>query len=145
MRRHVKKLSVLLALILTICQLPAFAAPVSAAGDIIDVRTAAELKAALQMNGDCTILLLDNIDERHGRVYEDSLGYNCYEGPDGNTLDYKMPVWCRVGTGRKTLDLNGCTFRLEYKNMSDLESDLFYIGRGADLTVKDSHGTSYVT
>ena len=145
MRRHVKKLSVLLALILAICQLPAFAAPVSAAGDIIDVRTAAELKAALQMNGDCTIMLLDNIDERHGRVYEDSLGYNCYEGPDGNTLDYKMPVWCRVGTGRKTLDLNGCTFRLEYKNMSDLESDLFYIGRGADLTVKDSHGTSYVT
>ena len=145
MRRHVKKLSVLLALILAICQLPAFAAPVSAAGDIIDVRTAAELKAALQMNGDCTILLLDNIDEKHGRVYEDSLGYNCYEGPDGNTLDYKMPVWCRVGTGRKTLDLNGCTFRLEYKNMSDLESDLFYIGRGADLTVKDSHGTSYVT
>ncbi|MBQ3577769.1 MAG: S-layer homology domain-containing protein [Firmicutes bacterium] len=146
MKKLEKRLSLVLALIMVICQLPLLGQPVSAGGDIIDVSTAAQLKSALEMNGDCTILLLDNIDERHGRIYEDDMGYNHYEAPDGDRAHkYDIDHWCEVGSGRKTLDLNGCVFRIEYKNTQDLDADLLYIPSGADLTVKDSHGTGYVT
>jgi hypothetical protein len=141
-----------------------------AAAGVVEVSDMETFKTLMTQNGDVEIRLTGHLFEQHGWVsaeggdlpmwakvlfpwfmaieharprYYDPSG-EVAGGPSGqgkDDYDYKMPYWMTVGSGTKTVDLNGYSIVVDYPNIFEKKSTMFRINAGTSLTINDSTGT----
>lgn len=101
-----------------------------------------ELREYLQKDGDVNIKLADAV------FYSQYPNWDSYrrmrkQYPESE-FEGEMPVWAELGSGVKTLDLNGRLLEVEVDNLQARQGFLFKIPYGAKFVVNDSRGTGEI-
>ncbi len=101
-----------------------------------------ELREYLQKDGDVNIKLADAV------FYSQYPNWDSYrrmrkQYPESE-FEGDMPVWAELGSGVKTLDLNGRLLEVEVDDLKAQQAFLFQIPFGAKLVVNDSRGTGEI-
>ena len=134
-----KALSILLSVCLLLTTLPITAVAVEDP-EVIVTHDVDQIRELLRQDGDVSIKLDADADKVGVYSYDKSGSELEYE--DGTIYDNKK-VWARIGSGNKTIDLNG--HRLYVTETHDQQygvwkAVLMEIPDGASLTVNDSVG-----
>ena len=101
-----------------------------------------ELREYLQKDGDVNIKLADAV------FYSQYPNWDSYrrmrkQYPESE-FEGDMPVWAELGSGVKTLDLNGRLLEVEVDDLQARQGFLFKIPYGAKFVVNDSRGTGEI-
>ena len=131
-------LAVILAAMMILTWVPAFG-KTAKADDVTEVSDIETLRKLLMEEGDVSI-----------RIKKDISGTLSYESGSTTTIvdeygnwhtEYapaSNPVWCTVGRGNKTIDLDGNDIKVTYENWKDRYSTMFVIPEGASVTINDA-------
>ncbi|HAU51285.1 MAG TPA: hypothetical protein DCW43_05915, partial [Clostridiales bacterium] len=101
-----------------------------------------ELREYLQKDGDVNIKLADAVFYSQWPNW-DSVRRMRKQYPESE-FEGDMPVWAELGSGVKTLDLNGRLLEVEVDNLQARQGFLFKIPYGAKFVVNDSRGTGEI-
>ncbi|MBQ4065662.1 MAG: hypothetical protein IJD10_06140, partial [Clostridia bacterium] len=133
-------LSALLAFVMVIGLIPASTLTALAVGNVVVTHDVDEIRELLRQDGDVSIKLDADANKTIVSTHENRDDEKEYE--EGTIFDTKK-VWTRIGSGNKTIDLNG--HRLYVTETLDSRAGVWKavmmeIPTGASLTVNDSAG-----